>query len=543
MRILITGARIVDGTGGPSTSGDLLIDGDRIGDPRHGALRPDEVLEARGLVVAPGFIDMHSHDDFMLPMVPTAEAKLLQGVTTEVVGNCGLGIQPANAAVDAMYSRFLPLIFGERGGDSSPDLAAYRARLEEGGVSVNVACLIPHGNVRCAAMGMAERAPTASELRQMVELVEQGMAQGAFGLSTGLVYPPGRFADTAELVTLAAAVRPGGGLYASHVRDEASGVEGAVAEAIRIGEEAGVAVQISHHKAVGFTNWGKVKRTLQLVDEARGRGVDVSSDMYPYTAGSTILAALVLSPWAFEGTTEETVGRLRDPAARQRLADECDARFVEMVKLPGALRRLPGRVKPLLRELVARSLIVSSVRKNRQYEGLSLRQVMRLRHQGFYEAVYDLLLEEEGAVAVIAHAMHERDVRRVFAHPETMVGTDGFPLREGKPHPRTYGTFPRVFAEYVRKEKLLTLEAAVHRMTGLTARKLGFRDRGVIRVGAVADLVLFDPLRIEDRATYDQPRRTPIGIPHVFVGGAWTVRDGLHTGARRGRVLRRDAGG
>jgi N-acyl-D-amino-acid deacylase len=542
MRTLITNARIVDGTGAPAREGELLIEDTTIAAVGHAAdgRRADEVLDARGMVVAPGFVDMHSHSDFSLPDDPLAPAKTLQGVTTEVVGNCGMGVFPTNDRVDALYARFAPLVFGEQATRLFPTLGAYRKRLDEAGLSVNAACLLPHGNVRSHAMGTAERAPDAGELRAMEGLVGDAMEDGAFGLSTGLVYPPGAFAKLDELVALAKVAHAHGGFYASHIRNEGTGLVPSVAEAIEVGRRSGAGVQISHHKAVGITAWGKVKTTLAMVDDARAEGIDVHSDVYPYTAGSTVLAATIVSPWVFEGTAEEALARLRDPAIRERLwREHCD-RMVGMAKLPRALAFIPSRwVMRLVLAMAERSVVLSSLRKNPQYEGLTLREVGQRRKQPAFEAMLDVLVEEELAVLVIAHVMRERDVRTVMRHPQTMIGTDGFHVREGKPHPRLYGTYPRLLEHYVREEHVLALEDAVRRMTSLPARKLGLARRGTLAVGHAADVVVFDPGGVRDHATFRDPRRAPDGIPHVFVNGAWTVRDGKHTGARGGRVLRR----
>jgi N-acyl-D-amino-acid deacylase len=539
-RVLVTGARLLDGTGAPSRAGDLLLEDDRIAEMGDTTLKPDEVLDATGLVVAPGFIDVHSHGDFSLPVDPEAAAKVLQGVTTEVVGNCGLGLQPANDKVDAMYGRMLPLIFGESGGDAmcSPTLAHYRSRLAATGIAVNAAPLIPHGNVRCAVMGMAERAPTESELAAMCELVAHGMDDGAFGLSTGLVYPPGAFAETEELVRLAAAVAPRHGLYATHMRNEGPRLVEAVAEAIEIGERAGVAVQLSHHKAAGQLNWGKVKTTLGMLDAAAARGLDIHSDVYPYTAGSTVLSALFVPLWAFEGSLDRLVERLREPETRARIVRDAEDMQLAFVDLPRWLGFFPKRwLLPLMSRVLGRTVVISSVKRQLRYEGMTIGAIAKERGRPLHEAMLDLLVEEDLGVTAIAHVMSEKDVQTVLAHPRTMVGTDGLPTRAGKPHPRTYGTYPRVLQHYVRELGLLTLEEAVHRMTGMVARKLGIRDRGVLAPGAAADVVVFDPRRVEDHATYADPRRSPDGIAHVFVNGAWTVRDGVHTGARAGRVL------
>ena len=541
MRLLIRDARILDGTGAAAVRGDVLIEDDTIAEVIDTTLPPDEVLDARGLALAPGFIDIHSHGDFTLPGEPEARAKILQGVTTEVVGNCGLGLMPATPRVERFYELIGPVIFGEQGGGCFADLARYREALEQRGISVNAACLVPHGNVRCAVLGMEERAATASEIEQMRELVEAQMEHGAFGLSSGLVYPPGAFASTEEVIALAKVVRPYGGFYATHMRDEASKLVESVEEALRIGREADVGVQISHHKAAGRFNWGKTKKTLKMVEAAREKGLDVHSDVYPYTAGSTVLSAMFVPLWAFEGSQLALLERLKDPLIRPRIIKESKERLMRYAQLPGVLDRVfPKRLLlPILLREMSKIVVISSVKRQRHYEGKTLGEIAKMRGQDLYEAMLDLLVEEDTAVAAIAHVMHEDDVQRVMAHPTTMIGTDGFPQREGKPHPRTYGTYPRVLQHYVRTLGLLTLEEAVHKMTGMIAKKVGLKDRGVIRSGARADLVLFDPASIEDRSSYSDPRQAPSGLAHVFVNGAWTVKDGQHTGARAGKVLAR----
>ncbi len=541
MRRLLENAQIVDGTGAPARTGAILIEDDRIAEVGATTLAPDEVLDVRGAVVAPGFIDMHSHSDFSLPGAPDAPEKILQGVTTEIVCNCGLGIFPSNARVEKFYELISPVIFGEPSAGCYEDLDAFAAALEDRGVSVNVACLIAHGNVRNAVMGMEEREPTSTERAAMAELTEAMMAQGACGLSTGLVYPPGAYAGTEEIVELARVVAQRGGYYATHMRDEGARVLESVEEALRIGRESGASVQISHHKAAGRFNWGKTKRTLALVDAARAEGLDVHSDVYPYTAGSTVLSAMFVPLWAFEGSQHALLDRLRDPATRARIVEDSKTRMLGFARLPGWLDRwFPKRLfLPLLLRELSRVIVISSTKHQHHYEGKTLHEMAQMRGQDLYDAMLDLLVEEDAAVAAIAHVMDEGDVQRVMRHEATMIGSDGFPQREGKPHPRTFGTYPRVLERYVRELGLLTLEVAVHKMTQMVADKVGLPDRGVIREGARADLVVFGPERIHDRSSYEDPKRSPDGIDHVFVNGAWTVKDGAHTGARAGRVLRR----
>lgn len=544
MRLRIENARIVDGTGAPPRRGALTIEDEHIAEIGEVSLTPDEVLDARGQIIAPGFLDMHSHSDFTLPGMPEAEAKILQGVTTEVVCNCGLGLMPANKRVERFYELIQPVIFGERGGSCFRDLDAYAEALaERGGTSVNVACLVPHGNVRCAVMGLDERDATPTEIEHMRDIVESVMAQGAFGISTGLIYPPGAFAGTEEIIEVVKTVKPYGGFYATHMRDEGTRVVQSVVEALRIGREAGVGVQISHHKAAGRFNYGKTKKTLALIDRARAEGFVVHSDVYPYTAGSTVLSAMFMPLWAFEGSQRQMLDRLRDPQTRERIIADSKKRMLGLIELPGILDKIfPKRLLlPFLLKELSRVVVISSTKRQHHYEGKTLEEMAAMRGQKLFDALLDLLLEEETAVAAIAHVMHEDDVQRVMAHEATMIGTDGFPQREGKPHPRTFGTYPRVIERYVRELGLLTLEQAIHKSTSMVASKLGLDDRGTLRVGARADVVVFDYERLHDRATFEDPRRSPTGLNHVFVNGAWTVKDGKHTGARGGRVLRKVA--
>lgn len=543
MRILFRGGRVIDGTGAPALEADVLVEDGHVREVGAPSAPADREVDVKGAVIAPGFIDVHSHGDFTLGRDGLASAKVLQGITTEVVGNCGLGVSPANETVERFYDRLAPMIFGERSGHCFPDLKTQRAALEERGISVNAAALVPHGNVRCAVIGLEERAPTATELDLMRELVAQAMDQGAFGFSTGLVYAPGAYATTEEIIELAKVAGRHGGLYATHMRDEGARLVESVEEAIRIGTEAKLPVQISHHKAGGRFNWGKVKKTLRLVEEARERGLDVTSDVYPYTAGSTVLSAMFVPLWAFEGSQERLLERLKDPAMRARMIHDTKERLMKFAQLPGVLDKIfPKRlILPFVVKELSKVVVVSSAKDHPEIEGQSLHDIARARKKDVFEVILDLLVESELAVAAIAHVMSEDDVRTVLAHPTTMVGTDGFPQKEGKPHPRTYGTHPRVLEHYVREEKLLSLERAVHKMTGLVAQKFGLTDRGLIRAGACADLVVFDPDRIHDRATYADPKNAPDGIRMVVVNGVVTAEDGQHTGAKAGRFLARAA--
>jgi N-acyl-D-amino-acid deacylase len=493
--LVIRGGTVYDGTGVPGRGADVGVRGDRIAAVGVIADRGGEELDASGLAVAPGFIDVHTHDDFAVLLEPEMGFKVLQGVTSDVVGNCGSGVVPFEAGL-RRFRRLHP------GADPRPwdGFAGYLQRVGEARPSCNVAVLMGHGSLRHGAMGLEPRAPSAAELEQMKAWVREGVAAGAVGLSTGLIYEPGRYARTDEIVALARELGgPSGGLYASHMRNEADGLLEAVRETIRIGEEAGVPVQISHHKASGRSNWGRVRDSLRLIDEARARGVDVTADQYPYVAGSTSLAAVLQN------------GGFRSDS-------------------PGGLGRLGGG-----------DVLVASAPRHPGWEGKTL-AALASSWSLDAEAAAQRVVEGEGeACFVVIFTMDEADVKTVMAHPTTMIGSDGVPAG-GKPHPRLYGCFARVLGHYVRDEKVLDLATAIHRMTGMSARKFQLADRGAVRVGAFADLVVFDPARIDDVATYESPRQTPTGIRAVYVNGVAVARDGAHTGARPGRALRRGGG-
>jgi N-acyl-D-amino-acid deacylase len=490
----IRNALVYDGTGGPAVLADVALGGDRIAEvAAPGSLATERVLDAAGLALAPGFIDVHTHDDFAAVVHPDMHFKVLGGVTTCIVGNCGFGAAPWSAA-QGMARSFHPRAELPRW----EGFAGYLAHLDAHPPSVNVGALAGHGTLRAAAMGGARREPGAGEAARMKAALREGIDAGCLGLSTGLIYDPGRYASTDEIVELARELRGSGGLYATHLRDEGTGLLDSVREAIAIGERAGVGVQISHHKASGRAAWGLVRDSLRIIEAARARGVEVHADQYPYTAGSTVLAAVVQT------------GGLRPSG-------------------PSGIGRLE-----------AGAIVVAAAAGHPEWEGRSLADLM-----GEFgldaEAAAERVISAEPGTTVVLHSMDEGDVRTVMRHPTTMIGSDGIPTLEGRPHPRLYGTFARVLGRYARELGLFPLEEAVHRMTGLPARKFGLAERGVVRAGAFADLVLFDPARILDAGTYEDPHRPPHGIAHVFVNGAEVVRGGAHTGARPGRALRRAA--
>jgi N-acyl-D-amino-acid deacylase len=490
--LVIRGGTVHDGSGAPGARADVAVRGDRIAAVGDVAGRGVAELDATGLAVAPGFIDVHSHDDYAVLLEPEMPFKVMQGVTTDVVGNCGSGVVP----FDAGRRRFQRMHPGAEP-QAWEGFAGYLERVDEARPSLNVAVLMGHGTLRAGALPLDERPPEPGELDLMRGWVREGVAAGAVGLSTGLIYEPGRFARTEEIVALARELEGrAGGLYATHMRNEADGLLDAVREAIRIGAEAGVPVQISHHKASGRRNWGRVRESLRLIEDARARGLDVTADQYPYTAGSTSLHAVVHNG-AFRGDGSGGLGQLG--------ADE---------------------------------VLISSAPLHPEWEGQTLAALGATWGLGTEAAAQRVLAGEGEACFVVVFTMDEADVQTVLAHPTTMIGSDGVPTG-GKPHPRLYGCFARVLGHYVREERVLDLPTAIHRMTGLPATKFQLRDRGMVRAGAFADLVVFDPARIADVATYAEPRRFPPGIRAVYVNGVAVRRDAVHTGARPGRGLRR----
>ena len=490
---ILRNAQLIDGRGNAPVTGDLAIDGDRI--HRLGSVEGNGRVEidAAGLAVAPGFIDVHTHDDFAALLYPDMAFKVLGGVTTCVVGNCGMGAAPHRPAAQ-MARAFHP-------NQRLPHWEGYGGYLDLLGrqpPSVNVAALVGHGTLRLEAMAEPQREPSSSEMSHMKRLLQEGLEAGAVGLSSGLIYEPGRHAKTDELAELAAEMTGSGALYATHMRNEGARLLESIEEAIEIGERAGVPVQISHHKASGRENWGLVGRSLALIADAQARGLPVHADQYPYTAGSTVLAAIAQNDGFVPRETGGGSG---------------------------------------LGHAVPADVVIASTSAHPQWEGRSIADFAEewdLPGQAAAERV----LAEEPMATVVIHSMSEDDVQQVMRHPSTMIGSDGIPSLEGRPHPRLYGSFARVIGRYSRELGLFPLEQAVHRMTGFPAAKFGLKDRGVLREGAFADLVVFDPETILDIGSYEEPHHPPTGIHHVFVNGVHTVRDTAHTGARAGQPLR-----
>lgn len=497
--LVIVGGRVLDGTGAPAVAADVGVRGDRVAVVAEGLdTAGARVIDARGLVVAPGFVDVHAHLDPLLRL-PGAESHVRQGVTT------ALG--------------------GPDGGSPWP-LGEYLARADSLGLGMNVGFLVGHNTVRREVMGLEDRAPTADELGRMQDMVATAMGEGAFGLSTGLKYLPGAFSDVDEVVALARVAADSGGIYTSHLREEGLGLLDGVREALEIGRRASIPVVLTHHKVVGHPMWGSSAATLAMVDSARRAGTDAMIDQYPYTATYTGIAVLVPA-WAMAGGDSAFVRRLDDPVLADSILDGIAYNIVND-RGGNDLARVQ-----LARVAWDPSLEGGTLRDWAEREGLDptpdtgARLVVEAMRRGGASAIY--------------HALDEADVERIMTHPMTMIASDGRLTEpgEGHPHPRWYGTFPRVLGHYVRDRGVLTLEEAVRKMTSLPADRLGLADRGRLHEGAFADLVVFDPERVQDRATFEDPHQYPEGIPWVIVNGVVVVEEGRYLDLRPGRVLRR----
>lgn len=496
--LIVRNARVVDGTGNPWFRADVAVKDGRIAAVGNLARSSaDRVIDARDRVLAPGFIDGHTHVEGDIEKVPGAGNYARDGVTTLVTGNCG---------------------------DSEVDIGKWFAKLERMGIGVNLATLAGHNDIRIHVMGRAERQSTPEELARMRAVVEIAMRDGAIGFSTGLIYIPGTYSSTEEVVDLAKAASKYGGIYASHMRDEGAKVLAAIEEAASVGRAAGMRVELSHFKIDNRKRWGSSDKSIALVEKFRREGVDVTVDQYPYDHSSTNLG-ITLPSWALSDGQEKIKQRLADPATRARIARE----MKQMLKAHG-------------RKDYSYAL-VSSCPFDRTLEGKTIPEVAVLKRgkkklDRQIQTILDLM--EKGWVGMVYHSMSIKDVERILRYPNTSVASDGG-VREfgvGKPHPRSYGTRARVLAEFVRNRRTLTLEEAVRKMTSLAARVYGFRDRGMIREGFWADLVLFDPARVQDKATFENPHQYSEGFDLVVVNGQPVVEDDKLTGARPGRILR-----
>jgi N-acyl-D-amino-acid deacylase len=524
--LLLKGGLVLDGTGAEAFAADVGVRGGRIA--ALGTIAPEQarrVVDVAGLHVAPGFVDIHSHSDGDVRVHPGGESRVMQGVTTELTGNCGSSAAPFGGVDEAELR-------ADWAKDGLPqvdwsDVASYCTSLERAGIALNQALLLGQGTLRRHVVGLVDRPLAADELARVLRLVEEGLEQGAFGLSTGLEYTPGRYTPTDEVVAMARVVARHGGLYASHVRNEEARLLEAVDEALAIGRRAGCRVQVSHLKAAGRVNWDKQVSALHMIEGARRSGLEALADAYPYTAYSTGLK-IQLPAEALEGGDAKMLARLADPAQRAAIRAAV-ARQIAAEPGDPALIVIARMTRAEDQPLVGRSLAQIA-------EGFGVEPA---------EALLRLLEREQGDVSFVGHAMSEENVLRLLTHPLVMLGSDGRVLSpvgewaKTKPHPRSYGAFVRLLGHYARERGALSLAEAVRKMTSMPADQIGLRDRGRVAPGKAADLVAFDAARVRDTATFDDPHRYPEGIAHVFVGGVAVVERGRATGARPGRALRR----
>jgi N-acyl-D-amino-acid deacylase len=525
--LLIKHGTVVDGSGAPAVAADVAVEGDRIAAVgRELGGEAARVIDASGLMVAPGFIDAHSHSDLVYDKCPSAESKVRQGVTTEVVGMCGFSPAPVGPGRADLVREWAGGIAG-RIPITWRTFGEYLEHLQGLGPSVNVAQVVGHGALRLATVGPDNRPATPDEQSAMERLLAEALEAGAWGFSTGLVYAPSVYGSTEELIALARSMAGREGLYFSHIRGEAATLEQAVDEALRIGAEGGVSVQVSHVKASGRENWGKMDRVLRAIDAARARGVDVTGDVYPYPAGSTKMDNL-LPAWMHDGGISKLLERLADPAARRRAIQD---------SLVDGERWRTGSGAMGWDEI----MIATCSRP--ELPGLHLAELARRTGKEPAQAMMDLVLDERAGVSMIVFSQSEDNVATVLAYPQAMIGSDSLSLHagagphEGKPHPRSYGTFPRVLGVYCREKRLFSWETAVHKMTGMPAAKLRLRDRGLVRPGYAADLALFDPATVRDEATFPDPHRHPTGISYVVVNGRVVVDGPRFDAQPAGRVL------
>ena len=517
--ILFKKGKIIDGTGNPWYRADVAIEKGRIVKLGRDLGKTDNVIDAKEYIVSPGFIDIHSHSDLPALIDPMAHSKIRQGVTTEVVGQCGNSAAPMYEGLREYretYSR-----------SSVPDdfelnwttMESYLDLLDKQGIALNIAAVVGHGTVRANVLGHENRPPTDAELEKMRGHVRDAMMQGAWGMSTGLIYPPSVYGDQAEITELNKVVSEYNGIYFSHIRGEGDTLLDAVTEACEIGKDGDTPVQIAHFKASGVKNWGKTKESLALVEKYRDKGVEVTFDQYPYIASSTGLTAL-LPHWAHDGGATKMLEVLKDPAKKEQIRKE--------------LRLNYGWDK----------ILVTNAKNNPQYNGKHIQEISGVMGLEPFDAYIKLLIMENTQVPSVMFGMDEEDVRRVMKSPYGMVGSDGSAIspqgiwEKMIPHPRLYGTFPRVLGYYVR-EGVISLPEAVRKMTGAPAQKMGFKDRGLLREGYVADITLFHPDDVRDVATFTDPQRYAAGIPYVIVNGEVVIEKAEHTGALPGKALRR----
>lgn len=542
--LLIRNAEVIDGTGAAAFRGDVAVRAGRVVAVGEVRGRARETLDAGGRTLAPGFVDPHSHADLILPLGPERQAELLrcklaQGITTTIVGNCGLGAAPVTDDAEPVLRGVNAWMTPEPAAWPWRSTREYLERLDAGGLALNVAALVPHGPARISSMGLRAGAPTKRELARTRRLVEEGLEAGAVGLSSGLIYPPGMYTPTSELVELARPVARAGGVFTSHVRGSSELLLRSVEELVEIGRASGCAVHHSHSEAVGRRFWPDVERALALEDRARTEGVRLTHDMFPYDAAATMMVA-IYPPWSLEGGVDRLLERLGSARERSRIR-----RDIERVAPSWPPWRENGWPHNLVMAVGWEGIEIGYVegRANKRFEGLTLAELGDEAGKHPFDAISDLLVEERGRVSMLVWEISgEEQLERIASHPLCAFCTDAEDYGRGRPHPAAYGAFARVLGRFVRGRKLFGLEEAVRRMTSLPADIFKLEGRGRIRPGAFADLVLFDRERVADRATFRSPRREPRGVLGVWVNGRKAFDGERVVTHDAGRVVRRSEG-
>lgn len=524
--VLIANGRVVDGRGNPWFKGDIGVLDGRI--KEIGRLAKNDAkktIDANDLIVCPGFIDIHTHSDLQLLVNPTMDSHVHQGITTDVIGNCGMSVSPVSDLYKERAQSLLELFEIVWNWNNLRD---FQSILEKKGVSLNVATLIGQSAVRAAVMGMKKAAPTPEELSAMKQLVSEDMKQGAFGMSTGLFYAPGGYASTSEIIELAKVVARYGGIYTTHMRSEGDTMIESLVETLEIGKKARLPIQISHYKSTGPKNWGKIQKGFELMEQERKEGLDVTCDAYPWTAGVTPMIDY-LPHWAQEGGTDETLIRLKDLTMRRKIRDNME-------------KGIPGE-ESLSKEMGWDRVMISACPSNRKYEGRTVKEIVEAENKDPYDLVFDLIIQNKSELIAIEFWGNEKDVEDVLKHHLTMISSDSAavtptgPLGLSKTHPRYYGNIPNLFSEYVRKKKIMSFEEGVRKATSFPAQRLGLEDRGEISEGKWADIVVLNPDEIAPVGTFGDPHHFPKGIEWVLVNGVITVEKGKHVGALAGKIL------
>jgi N-acyl-D-amino-acid deacylase len=525
--LLVKNGKIIDGTGNPWFKADLGVKEGKIAAiGQNLRYEARTVINAEGLAVSPGFIDMHTHSDLRVFKYPEEDAKLMQGITTALLGQDGLSVAPIDDANKVpMMQRISGLLGTYLNEWNWNSMADYLSAIDAVNPATNSMMLVPHGAIRAMALGWENRLASPDELEKMKALLAQALKEGAVGFSTGLIYPPGMYADHTELVELCKVTASYGGFFVVHMRNEGDYLMESIQEVTDICLEAGCPLHISHLKASGRQNWGKSKEALALIEQARVKGLEVTFDQYPYIAGSTMLDALI-PPRFHGGGTKQLLNSLKDPAVREEI------RLVQENVKP---ERWENWIAACGWDRIMINAVVSD--KNRFAEGKTIAELSQTLNKTPLSVVCDLLIEENGTVTMTNFYGCEDDVKEIMRSDYMTVCSDG--IVGGKPHPRVYGTCARILGKYVREEKVITLPQAIKKMTSLPAQRLGLQDRGILREGLVADMAIFDPNTIQDKGTWDEPSQYPDGMIHVLVTGQLAVKDGKITGVRAGKALRR----